>query len=857
MQRNLHVLILTAALLTTTHTALGRSAPVSDTIEGTVTLPIDSLPLLSGAELQKALDADRAAALRAQARTQAAITADTLSRPAASQFDNSGWEPGLAYPGGLQNYSALATAGRYVYVAISFGREVGKEQVDGKLARWDGERWIGLGDKLPSPPAAIAAIGEDLYVAGEFESIGGKNIAGVAKWSGATGQWSAVGSGVGPREPIGNETSPTASDIAVVSNTVYIAGEFTTVDGAEIYHAARFNGTSWSALGNGFYNEPIGRNGEVSTIDALPDGRVLIGGKFTHFYTNPTGNAITAARGVALWNPQNNALESAGGLSADAVVNDILATDDGFLVGGAFQTAGGVTVNGIAAWSASGWRAFGAGLGNGAVNAIARRGTIIMVGGSFGTIGGQAAHRIARWNGTAWTGLDTTNNNEDSVFGIGATSNGDFYVAGDFDVLGGLDGNNIMRYSETQARWRTVGEGLADTSLSGDITAMHVLADGRVIVSGDFLSAGGVAVENLAIWDPIGREWAAWGSGADGPVNVFTKIGNDLYVGGAFNRIGGITASRIAIYDLVAGTWRTPGVLDAAVLAIAPAHDGLIYIGGVFTRTPAGEVDRFVLYNPANGEWVRPPFGLDNVSTFYTPRLFEFLPDARGVWISGNFFRLRINGQLTADRFNSLVYWDRTTGELSRFGTGATQQNDTLGSISSMARAPDGQIFFGGEYSAFVSVAANGAARLVGGGWQAMGSGVTATSPNDNRIIDMTLAGKCLFVGGDFGRAGNTSSSRAAIWDLRVNDWVALGDGIGGGDLDSQVVALASAPGRVYFGGEFWYAGDGQSGSFAAWNLVPQTPSGPAQPDNPALTFKVRLPFAAKSPGVGALGGCA
>jgi hypothetical protein len=282
-----------------------------------------------------------------------------------------------------------------------------------------------------------------------------------------------------------------------------------------------------------------------------------------------------------------------------------------------------------------------------------------------------------------------------------------------------------------------------------------------------------------------------------------------------------------------------------------------VYIGGAFTRTPGGEVDRFALFNPVNGQWIKPPLGLDNVAPFYTPRVFAFLPDANGVWIAGNFFRLKINGQLTADRFNSLAYWDRTRGEISRFGAGATLQNDTLGRVWDVVRAPDGQLFFGGEYSGFVNFAANGAARLAGGAFQAMGSGVTAISPNDNLIFDMTLVGRCLFVGGDFGRAGNTASSRAAVWDIRANDWVALGDGIGGGDLDSQVVALASGPGRVYFGGEFWYAGDGQSGSFAVWNLAPRPPAVPNPPANPALNFTLRLPFVNNAPVGGALGDCA
>jgi hypothetical protein len=61
------------------------------------------------------------------------------------------------------------------------------------------------------------------------------------------------------------------------------------------------------------------------------------------------------------------------------------------------------------------------------------------------------------------------------------------------------------------------------------------------------------------------------------------------------------------------------------------------------------------------------------------------------------------------------------------------------------------------------------AAWLVVTAWQPLGLGVNSSRPGTPVVFGMVLAGTCLFVGGDFERAGNTTSSRAAIWSLTAN----------------------------------------------------------------------------------------
>jgi trimeric autotransporter adhesin len=790
---------------------------------------------------------------------------DTFQRPDTTNADNSGWEPNMAFPGSTQRIMLMTSAGRYVYVAVVFNSDLGKEMLDGKIARWDGEHWSGLGDKLGGLPTSMTARGDDLYIVGGFETVAGKAIAGVAKWSGATQTWSAIGSGVGPRQLITSNAFPSASDITFVGGDIYICGSFNSVDGLQIKRMAKWNGSTWAAVGNDFYRDLAFQSGELTHCRAADDGNILVAGKFTHFYTNPTGTDATPARGIAMWRPADGKFTPVVGLSTavDPNIAAILPVGNDFYIAGAFTQTASLTVNGIAKLSGATWSSLGSGVARGNIRSMAYRNGTLFVGGTFAAIGGVTSRRVAKWDGSIWIALDPTESAADEVTHVAVTDDGDFYASGDFDVLGGLTGNNIMRYSASSNRWRTLGEGLAIGYRVAEVKAMYVLPDGNVIVGGTITAAGGRAVNNLALWDPLKREWSAWGGGADGNVNTITRVGNLLYFGGDFGRIGGLVASKIGTYNLDSGEWRAIGAPNGAVYAIAPAHDGLVYVGGAFTATPGGPARMFALYNPVSGAWSKAPIELDPLtSAAYAPRVFALQADGDGVLIGGYFFTLAINGVETPALYNSLAYWNRKTNEIVRFGSGAEQQNIPLSTVRDLVTAPNGDVYVGGTFDKIGSgIAASRIARLTAAGWQSLGNGVTPTDSAVAFVSAMNVVGNCLFVGGEWAAAGGTASRRAAIWHLGRNDWEALGTGISGGDFSSGVEAIASGGSRVYFGGEFFKSGDSQAGSFAIWNLTerPVTPQPTAMP-NPALTKRQLLPVVGRDAGGqdggGGLGSC-
>jgi hypothetical protein len=183
--------------------------------------------------------------------------------------------------------------------------------------------------------------GPSLYVGGYFDQAGDVAVQNIARWDGV--QWHDVGGGL----------DDAVVDLAVFDDgsgpALYAAGCFDNAGGVPAVGVARGDGTQWSALGGG-----------ISVVYGGAIARVL------HVFDDGSGAAL--------------------------------------YVGGWFDTAGGITVNHIAAWDAEGWRALGDGVGgvqfpwvHSIFGRMERSGPALYVGGDFLTAGGVVSSQLARW----------------------------------------------------------------------------------------------------------------------------------------------------------------------------------------------------------------------------------------------------------------------------------------------------------------------------------------------------------------------------------------------------------------------------------------------------------------------------
>lgn len=127
---------------------------------------------------------------------------------------------------------------------------------------------------------------------------------------------------------------------------ILAGGDFTRISGASRPHLARL-------LSNGSvdptFDTGLGPNGAVTAIAFQPDGRILIGGDFTHY------NGVSCPRYARL--AANGALdpEFSVGAGADGTVKSIAVESDGRIaMAGAFSVVRGQERRGIARLSAAG-----------------------------------------------------------------------------------------------------------------------------------------------------------------------------------------------------------------------------------------------------------------------------------------------------------------------------------------------------------------------------------------------------------------------------------------------------------------------------------------------------------------------
>ena len=492
--------------------------------------------------------------------------------------------------------SALAVSGSDLYAGGSF-TTAGGMSANG-IAKWDGSEWSALGTgisrvNINGTVFALAVSGNDVYAGGVFVTAGGTAVNNIAKWNGSA--WSALGTGIGVG--VGDRTDVRA--LAVSGNDLYVGGRFTMAGSIAANNIAKWDGSTWSALGTGVTGD---RYVSVDAL-ALSGSDLYVGGSFTTAGGTP-------AKGIAQWNGYE---WSPLGRGMSGSVYSLAVSGSDLYAGGGFSAAGDISANGIAKWNGNSWFVPGAGIDN-TVMALAVSGPNLYVGGSFRAAGGKAANRIAKWDGSEWSNLGSGlsfavnalavsggdlyaggqvlvagnplvfyvakwNGTEWSALGTGvngtvrtlAVSGSDLYAGGEFTKAGGTSANYIAKWDGSS--WSALG-----TGMNSGVYALAV-SGSDLYAGGGFTTAGGKKVNSIAKWN--GSSWSALGTGMNGGVIALAVSGSDLYAGGGFNKAGGTSANYIARWDgsmwSALGTGMNNGVHELAV------SSSYIYAGGDFT----------------------------------------------------------------------------------------------------------------------------------------------------------------------------------------------------------------------------------------------------------------------------------
>jgi hypothetical protein len=154
------------------------------------------------------------------------------------------------------------------------------------IMRFDGTYGWVMGTGLNSNVTAMAVLGTNLYVAGQFTNAGGVMASKIALWNGS--YWTNLSSGL-----VG---SGVINALAVMGGNLYAAGTFTNMGGTSANRVAKWDGTNWTALGNGATFP--GSSASISGL-GVSGNNLYVSGNFRMAGDKASFN-------IARWNEQTN-----------------------------------------------------------------------------------------------------------------------------------------------------------------------------------------------------------------------------------------------------------------------------------------------------------------------------------------------------------------------------------------------------------------------------------------------------------------------------------------------------------------------------------------------------------------------
>ncbi len=616
-------------------------------------------------------------------------------------------------------------------------RNIARLNLDGSLADEAANGYVATWRTGTNAPVlALAIVGTNVYVGGEFVSAGGSARSRVAKFALSDGSLDAAWA------PTPNNIVRTLA--AGGGGTLFIGGSFTSVGGVGRNAVAKLQ------VGGGLdtgWNAQIGGNPTNAVL--LDGGSLYVCGKINKVagIGRRAAVRVSAATGAfeAVWNPD---FKSQGG----ATCYSLAADTSNIYAGGVFRRVGanpGNTRNNLVKLAKlDGARQSWNPGSNGLVRALALNSAgEVYVGGDFTLLAGTSRARLGKVDaaGAIVAGWSADANRGTRVIALSPTEQP--LAGGNFSQLGATGVGGVARLSATTGAVDAAFLGSAGGP--GMVNAYVIDSSGGIILGGAFdgvRDQGGLRQPraNMLRLLPNYSLDLAWTADTIGEVSALAiDPANNVYVGGNFTSIKGVGRTRLA---KLAGAVPTvdatfTATADGAVRELLFANTS-VYAGGDFQNV-GGQVRAFAAkLNMGTGAataWNPDPDG----------PIEALLPDASGVFLGGAFTSL--NGAATLR--NNVALVDDVNGT-----TVASFNADTDGDVL-LLTLDAGQLYVGGAFATLGGQATSNLGRVdpVTGAPDA-----TWVPQISGTVRALDSAAGFTYVGGQFALAGGQSHPNLA-----------------------------------------------------------------------------------------------
>ena len=316
--------------------------------------------------------------------------------------------------------------------------------------------WSGFGDGIVGEVYAIEVMGDDIFIGGDFSAAGEERINYVRRWDGTS--W--VGMGDGLSWPV--------YDMIEYNGQLVACGSFGRTGQTQVYGVAVWDGTQWNGMGDGL----VGAGKVMEVVDGV-------------LYV---GVESVGSRSIKYWSGDS-------WIKIDSVpVGDIadMCEFNNSLVAAMRENVDGYYEGFIRTWDGSDWSDWPD--PERSVFELCNDNGRLLIGGG-GTL------PVEVYENSGWEHLDPTAAFEHDGQRVGTVEcmthyDGKLLVAGEFDYIDSVWVGAVATWDDST--WSGLGVGI-DGGANPRIMAVDVEGD-RLYVGGEFVTAGGDTVNNVAMW---------------------------------------------------------------------------------------------------------------------------------------------------------------------------------------------------------------------------------------------------------------------------------------------------------------------------------------------------------------------